>query len=144
MAGREPGFERLTIRRVVAASPEILFDAWTQPAALKEWWGPSGVRCIAAEVDLRVGGEYRIGNELPDKSVVWISGRFDVVQRPHLLAYTWIVDGGAEENVRVRFDRHGQGTSVEIVHTMIPSQAVYDRHREGWRGCLAGLAGFLE
>ncbi|MEM8682179.1 MAG: SRPBCC domain-containing protein [Pseudomonadota bacterium] len=143
MAEGRSDFERLELRRVVSASPERLFDAWTKPAELKQWWGPSGVRCIAAEVDLRVGGEYRIGNELPDKSVVWISGRFEVIERPQLLVYTWIVDGAAEERVRVCLDRHERGTSIVITHTMMPSKKIHDRHLHGWTGCLTGLAEYL-
>ena len=53
-----------------------MFAAWTTPELLRQWWGPTGVRCIAAEIDLRVGGTYRIGNEIPDGSVIWISGEF--------------------------------------------------------------------
>ena len=51
------GFE---LQRRFRASPERVFRAWTQPAALREWWCPAGWTAGEIEVDLRVGGAYRI------------------------------------------------------------------------------------
>ena len=52
----------LVVRKWIRATPERSFDAWTTPLALRKWWGPEGVECTEAEVDLRVGGHYRIAN----------------------------------------------------------------------------------
>jgi uncharacterized protein YndB with AHSA1/START domain len=60
----------LIVRRTIAATPARLFDAWTTPELLTQWWGPANVTCPAAEVDLRVGGQYRIANQMPDGSVL--------------------------------------------------------------------------
>ena len=54
-----PG-ERVIVRRVIAASRERVFRSWTEPEQLKQWWGPGGFSCPAAEVDLRPGGTYRL------------------------------------------------------------------------------------
>ena len=107
----------LVVRRVIRASPERLFDAWTEPAQLKQWWGPQAVVCITAEVDLRVGGRYRIANQFPDGKVLWINGEFEVIERPLKLVYTWrlTAETGPSERVSVTFDARGQGTEV-IVH----------------------------
>jgi hypothetical protein len=53
----------LVVRRRIHATPEKLFAAWTQPEHLVRWWGPQGVACPAAEIDLRVGGAYRIATD---------------------------------------------------------------------------------
>jgi uncharacterized protein YndB with AHSA1/START domain len=55
--------------------------------------GPEGVSCIAAEVDLRVGGRYRIANKFPDGRVVWIVGELQIIEPPHRLTYTWQLKG---------------------------------------------------
>lgn len=47
------------------ASPERIFDAFTDPEQLVRWWWPEGFTCPAAEVDLRVGGTYRIAMKWP-------------------------------------------------------------------------------
>lgn len=135
----------LVVRRTIRASPERLFDAWTRPEQLVEWWGPRGVACIAPSVDLRVGGRYRIGNRMPDGSEIWIVGVFEAVERPHRLTYTWRLEGhaGDDERVTVRFESHGTDTEVSVTHERIANEASRDQHALGWRDCLDGLARFI-
>jgi uncharacterized protein YndB with AHSA1/START domain len=137
--------ESLQIQRTIQASPERVFDAWVDPLQMVKWWGPKGVRCLSADVDLRVGGQYRIENELPDGSVLWISGEFEKIARPHLLRYTWQVGSGvtAVEQVTVRFDPGDGGTTVTVLHQRIPGKALRDQHEQGWDGCLSGLLDFF-
>jgi uncharacterized protein YndB with AHSA1/START domain len=135
----------LVARRVIPASAEVLFDAWTTPSMLLSWWGPRGVRCTHAEVDARVGGRYRLGNELPDGSTVWIGGEFVRVERPTRLEYTWVIGDavvaeGEKETVTVRFEARGaEETEVIVVHERIADEAMRRGHAEGWEGCLEGL-----
>jgi uncharacterized protein YndB with AHSA1/START domain len=131
----------LTIRRSIAAPPDRLFEAWTTPALLQQWWGPTGVRCIAAEVDLRVGGAYRIGNLLPDGRTLWISGEFELVEPPHRLVYSWRVGEEPVSRVTVSFVAAGaRSTEVVVHHERIHAAAIRDDHERGWVGCLDGLA----
>lgn len=144
-----PAALRLEVRRTINASSARLFDAWTDPTQLRAWWGPADVTCPEAEVDLRVGGRYRIANRFPDGRVVWIAGTFEEVARPHRLVYTWTLEQGADdpdapvERVTVRFERHGAATDVIVAHERIPSGAMRDSHERGWLGCLDGLDRFL-
>ena len=69
----------LVVRRIIRASAQYLFDVWTQPEHLKQWWGPANVTCIDASLDLRIGGGYRLGNRLPDGTVVLIAGQFEAI-----------------------------------------------------------------
>src|SRR5947207_13105787 len=92
---------RLVVRKTIAATPERLFAAWTKPEQLKQWWGPQGVICIAAAVDLRVGGRYRIGNRLPDGRGVWITGEYRVVEPATRLVYSWHSDSTTQVPVIV-------------------------------------------
>jgi uncharacterized protein YndB with AHSA1/START domain len=131
----------LVVRRVIRATPERLFEAWTEPTQLRSWWGPEGVTCEGAEVDLRVGGRYRIDNAFPDGRVVVLVGEFEIIERPKRLTYTWRVDGspGASERVTVRFEPRNGATEVIVTHERIPDETVRDQHRRGWEGCLEGL-----
>lgn len=131
----------LTVRRVIAAPPARLFEAWTQPALLRAWWGPRDVRCIAADVDLRVGGAYRLGNQLPDGRVVWITGAFESIERPHRLVYSWQIGDEPVSRVTVQFAPFDRDrTEVTVSHERIASSAMRDDHARGWGGCLEGLA----
>jgi uncharacterized protein YndB with AHSA1/START domain len=131
----------LVVRRTIRASVERVFDAWTDPKQLLAWWGPRPVSCAAAEVDLRVGGRYRIVNALPDGNTVTIEGEFQEVEAPHKLVYTWRMGTEADESSRVtvRFESRGEATEVIIVHEQIPDKAVRESHELGWHGCLDGL-----
>jgi len=136
----------LVVRRTIRATPQRVFAAWTTPEQLMTWWGPKGVRCPSAEVDLREGGTYRFGNEMPSGDMVWISGEFEVIDRPNKLIYTWSVEpaAAASERVTVRFEAREVGTEVVIVHERITSEAARDQHEHGWNGCLDGLVVMLE
>jgi uncharacterized protein YndB with AHSA1/START domain len=136
----------LLVRRSIRASPERIFDAWTQPEHLKQWWGPKSVECVDAEVDLRVGGRYRITNQFPDGKVLCISGEFETVERPHCLVYTWRVDdvAVAAERVTVTFEARGEATEVIVAHERIPTESMRDMHEQGWIGCLDGLVDYLQ
>jgi len=134
----------LIVRRTVKVSVERAFEAWTQPDQLRRWWGPRPVTCSEAEVDLRVGGAYRIGNLLPDGHVVWISGEFEAVDRPHRLVYTWRVEGKVpisteRSRVTVRFEPRDGATEVIVVHERIDSEETRADHEKGWNGCLENL-----
>ena len=134
----------LVVRKTIRATPERLFDAWTQPAQLRQWWGPTDVECVDARVDLRVGGHYKIANRFPDGRVIWITGQFEVVEPPDILVYTWRVDTQTGwDRVTVRFERCPGGTDVVVVHERIADARTRDAHERGWLDCLDGLAEFL-
>jgi uncharacterized protein YndB with AHSA1/START domain len=135
----------LVVRRTIAAAPERLFDAWTRPEQLRQWWGPAGVTCTAAEIDLRPGGSYRIANQFPGGRVLWISGEFFCIERPRELGYTWRLGSQHEpyERVTVRFERRGPHTEVIVTHERIRDVTDRERHEQGWAGCLQGLDAYI-
>ena len=137
----------LVVSRIVHRDAASLFEMWTTPAHLVRWWGPRGVTCIAAEVDLRTGGRYRIGNRLPGNRSVWITGEFERIDAPRLLVYTWRIEANErtnDERVTVRFDAVDGGTRVQVQHARINDAAARRSHVSGWEGCLDGLARYAE
>jgi uncharacterized protein YndB with AHSA1/START domain len=138
----------LVARRTIRGSPTRLFEAWTEPRHLEQWWGPADVECVGAVVDLRVGGAYRIGNRYPDGRVVWITGVFEVIDRPHRLVYTWQIESphatDALERVTVRFEPVGKETEVVVVHERIGDENARRGHEAGWIACLAGLSTYAD
>ncbi len=130
----------LVTRRTIHASAETLFEAWTDPMQLRAWWGPRPVTCSGAEVDLRVGGRFRIDNLLPGGGVVTIEGEFRSIERPRELVYTWRLGAERESLVTVRFEPRGETTTeVVVIHERIADEPTRESHEEGWRGCLDGL-----
>jgi uncharacterized protein YndB with AHSA1/START domain len=134
----------LVVRRRIHATPEKLFAAWTQPEHLVRWWGPQGVACPAAEIDLRVGGAYRLANRFPNGTVVWIAGVFELIEPPHRLMYTWKLESqsGSAERVTVSFERLDASTEVIVTHERIADEAARISHERGWAGCLDSLVSY--
>jgi uncharacterized protein YndB with AHSA1/START domain len=131
----------LVVRRVIDANAEFLFGAWTQPELLVRWWGPKGITCPEAHIELRPGGRLRIANRFPDGRVAWIHGVFEHVEPPRRLVYTWqLGDAPAStERVTVRFEPRGSACEVIVTHERIPDAPTRDQHALGWEGCLDGL-----
>src|SRR5574337_121420 len=80
---------RVQLHRVFSAPPERVFRAWTTPEELKRWHAPPPLTCIFAEVDLRIGGRFRIGMRAPDGTEHWVGGVFRVIEPPRKLSCTW-------------------------------------------------------
>lgn len=66
---------QLVFSRVFAASPSIVFQAWTDPEQLVHWWGPKGFALTVNAMDVRVGGvwDYILhgpdGTDYPNRAV---------------------------------------------------------------------------
>lgn len=59
------------ISRVFDAPRALVWECFTKPERMKEWWGPAGVKVLKSDMDLRVGGKYHYGMQSPDGSVMW-------------------------------------------------------------------------
>ena len=60
--------------RVFDAPRDLVWQCFTDPERMKQWWGPKDVKVIKAEMDLRVGGTYLYGMQTPDGKAMW--GKF--------------------------------------------------------------------
>ena len=124
-------------QRRFAAPRERVFHAWTEPETLKRWWCPPGWTAGDIEMDLRVGGAYRIGmRRVADETYVSVCGTFLEVRRPERLVYTWRWDGAfddlPETQVTVEFVAVNDGTKVILTHEHFPELAVRQQHLVGW------------
>jgi len=129
----------LSIQRWVNAPPNLVFDAWTDAEIMKKWWGLKDATCPTIEIDLRVGGRYRIANLLPDGRTIWISGIYQKIERPNRLIYTWSVNEGDDEIVDVVIKPDGKGSILTICHMMVPDMDTRNGHQRGWTDSLSNL-----
>ena len=75
----------LIITRTFNAPLELVFDAWTDPKHMANWWGPHGMTTPVCEIDARTGGAYRITMRTPDGVDYPIKGVFQKIIKPTLL-----------------------------------------------------------
>ena len=144
MTGTEQETE-LRVSRRFDAPRDRVFDAWTNPEVLKEWWavGPDW-STPTADVDVRPGGRYRLSMQEPGGAMHTAVGEFKEVTPPERLVYTWTWEGGAPEMegsqdtlVVVEFIEDGDGTEVVLTHSGFADGAIRDEHVKGWTALLA-------
>jgi len=139
----------LTITRTFNAKREAVFKAWTDPQALIRWFAPSDdFATPVVDVDLRVGGRYRIQMKAPDGGSHTVHGTYREVTPPTRLVFTWAWEEGScrgemppeqETLVTVEFHDRGGATELILTHEYFPTVKVRDSHEEGWNGCLNRL-----
>ncbi|MGE0638290.1 MAG: SRPBCC family protein [Bacteroidia bacterium] len=71
--------------RIVSASRELVFAAWTNPDHLKNWWGPAGFTNTFHEFNLRPGGRWRFTMHGPDKGNYENEVEFITIEKPLLI-----------------------------------------------------------
>ena len=132
----------------INAPPARVYEAWTDPAQLKEWFVPENVRTRNIIADVRVGGKYR-WDLITQEGEDWVAfGEYRELIPGKKIAFTWQWDDDeAWENrtsaVIVEFFERGSGTELRLRHEQLPSEESRDRHNEGWKSLLDRLEQFL-
>ena len=138
----------LKIERFINAPRASVYAAWTDPAQLKEWWGPETVRTRNFVADVRVGGKYRwdLINQEDEEMSVFGEYRELVPEKKIVFTWKWDDDDVWENRNSVvtveLFDAAG-GTELHLRHEQLPSTESRDRHNEGWNSVLDQLEKFL-
>jgi uncharacterized protein YndB with AHSA1/START domain len=138
----------LEIKRFINAAPERVYAAWTDPAQLKEWWGPEGVRTRNLTADVRVGGKYRWDLTSPDGEEMSAFGEYRELIPGKKIVFTWKWDDDEvwqhrTSLVTVELSNRDGGTELRFKHEQLPSEESRDRHNEGWNSILDRLEKFL-
>ena len=133
----------ITLRRTIPARRGEVFRAWTDPAELKRWWARPGFTVVDAQVDLRIGGGFRIDTRPDVGNVFSVFGSYREVRPPERLVYTWAWQGtrmdGIETLVTVDFREVGQDTEVLMTHEGFSTEGDHMAHRDAWIGCFDRL-----
>lgn len=149
-----PSQDALVTEINIAAPPERVFRALTDPAQLKVWFGDPSCPPKFWTMDARRGGSYSYATE---KSATTINGvnefkchgeilEFDP---PRLLVYTWIANwhDDKQRKTTVRWDltAAGSGTHVKVTHSgLVQEKVVREDYRGGWPGVVESLKKFSE
>jgi len=138
----------LRIERLIPASPERLFELWSEPSELVKWWGPDGFDVPASALDVRPGGHWRTTMRSPQGDLHTVSGVYRTIDKPRRLVFTWGWDDdtglrGHETEVTVTFEPAPGGTRMVLLQQAFENKDQRDRHNQGWSSsfeCLARVA----
>ena len=118
----------LVIKRVFDAPADLVFEAWATPKLFTQWWVPksSGATLISWDMDIRVGGGYRLefGHPSFDKTMFFF-GKYLEVTPPSRLVWTneESVDGSV---TTVTFEEKDGKTHL-VMHELYPSKEALDQ-----------------
>ncbi len=130
----------LTLKRRINAPPEKVYAAWTDPQKLARWFGGMEIISVDAEMDVRVGGAYRIvGRTATDTHEV--SGTYREVVPNQKLVFTWAWKSTPERQslVTVTLKPDGTGTMLTLLHEQFFDDDARNRHQHGWTSSLDKL-----
>ena len=135
----------LTLSRVFKATPEELWDIWTDPEKVNQWHRPNrDDYTTEASVDAKVGGEYSISMKMPENTFK-VHGIFTELDPPHKMVYTWDwEDDSVHSEVTVEFKPVSEGTELVLRHAKLSGPDSVASHKAGWNGCLDNIAELIK
>ncbi len=132
----------IRLTRLIKAEPARVFEAWTNPKHLNLWSAPEGMD-VEAEVDLKVGGRYRLRMRGSDGTLFNAVGEYREIDPPHRLSYTWKWEEEGNDHyetlVTIEFHDRDGATEVVLTHDLFPDAEIAGKHAEGWASCLNRL-----
>ena len=132
----------LTLVRRITARPSIVFDALTTPEGVGFWWGPDAGPVLLAEIDLRVGGRFRVRFRTLDGTEHECGGEYLEVVKPKRLSMSWRWMGGedpGESLVAIDLRVIAEGTELTLTHSRLHDEESRSGHERGWNGALDKL-----
>jgi len=135
--------EALVLKRFYPVAPERVWRAWIDPDALRVWFGQSAAEQWQAQMDVRVGGRFRLVMQHPDGTRYDAVGAYREVAPGRRLAFTWLWRSGAdaaEALITVDFAPVAAGT--EMVFRLDP--VTDPRERDAWRADFKRLGKLLQ
>ncbi len=113
----------LVVTRTVNGPARIVFEAWTKPELFEQWWVPKSMDMflISCEVDVRVGGEYRL---VFGQGMEFFGSYLEVTPHSRLV---WTNDEGGDDGpvTTVTFEEKG-GKTLLVLHELYPSKEALD------------------
>lgn len=140
------GGRELTLTRIVNASPEKLFRAWTEPDLIRQWFAPKPWTTPHAETDVRAGGSNLIvmqgpdGTEFPNRGVY-----LEIVPNARIVvtdAYThaWVPSEKPFMTLILTFEDAGAGSTkytARALHWTVADRESHEKmgFHDGWGRC---------
>ena len=138
----------LTLTRRLRARPEKVYAAWTDPENLVQWFGPGQVKpgSAHAELDVRVGGHYRISFTGANGEHHEVGGVYREVVPNERLVFSWAWHSTPEREslVTVSIKPDAGGTLLTFHHAQFVDETARDNHERGWTEFLDNLESFVE
>ena len=152
--------QELVFERVLDAPRERVWQAWTDPEHIKQWWGPKDFTAPSIESDFREGGKYLWAMKSPEGQEYWSTGTFhEIVPMERLVVtdsfadekgnvvppshYGMEGDHPMEGRVTVTFEELDGKTKLTVRYAGMAPSETRDMAEQGWNETLDKLAASL-
>ena len=117
----------LVVTRTFNGPARIVFEAWTKPELFKRWWVPKSMSAslLACEMDVRVGGTYRLVFGQDGSEPMAFFGRYIEVTPHSRLVWTNDEGGDSGAVTTVTFEEK-DGKTLLVMHELYPSKEALD------------------
>ncbi len=135
----------LVLKKIFHASCERVFDAWTKPELMQQWFSPEGNWQRKTINQLEVGGKYQ--HEMIDNTDGKIyphTGEYVEIIRPSKLVFTW--NSHAVSNTKVTIELKAidaNTTELTLTHEFFTDEETKSKHQNGWARCMDNLENIL-
>jgi PhnB protein len=139
---------KINVSRMFAAPINLVWDAWTRPEIMDQWWAPKPWRAETKRMDFREGGQWIYAMVGPENEKLWCSANYVSI---HELEDFRLASGFCDENGtvdtgfpsvqwHVRFEAKGEETLVEVEIRFDAEEHIEKYIEMGFReGFTAGL-----
>jgi uncharacterized protein YndB with AHSA1/START domain len=138
----------VTLHRVLKATPEKVFRAFTQPDAFASWLPPYGFVCVIHNLDAKVGGDYKMSFiNFSTGNGHSFGGTYLEIKPNEFLKYTDKFDDPnlpGEMITSVWLNKVSCGTELKVIQEGIPAVIPTEMCYLGWQESLEKLAKLVE
>lgn len=111
-----PSDREIVITRTFQAPRELVFEAWTTPKHVAQWWDPTGQPLATCDIDLRPGGSFRFVHRGPQGGYAFV-GTYREIKRPSRLVFTTPAPSGGEIVGTLVLLENGATTAATVTMT---------------------------
>jgi uncharacterized protein YndB with AHSA1/START domain len=138
----------LVVTRIIDAPRHLVFQAWTEPEQVANWWGPQGFVTTHCDMDIRVGGAFRCCMRSPVGTNHWKRGVYREIVDQERIVFTFAWEDAAgnpghELLTTVTFEDHGDKTRLTLHQANFETVEIRDDHRGGWASCFERFAEYM-
>jgi uncharacterized protein YndB with AHSA1/START domain len=118
-----PSDREILIIRAFAAPRDVVFEAWTKPEHVAQWWDPSRERLASCDIDLRPNGTFRF---IPRGAKPPFIGTYRDIAPPERLVFSTVVTPSGEEAIGTLLFEERDGCTILRLTIACASQAGRD------------------
>lgn len=130
----------LVLKRILPASRERVFDAWTKQELMQQWFFAGDKWQNKASNKLEIGGKYQVEMIDREGKLYPHSGEYIEIVKPSKIVFTW--NSHAVSNTRVTIELKeidANTTELTLTHEFFTDEEIKSKHQNGWSGCLDNL-----